>query len=101
MGKLVRDGIPDFIRNEGRAPHVRVLTLHQYENALLLKVVEEATELRDAEPGQRLEEMGDVLEVLEALATALGFTWEDVRAAADAKRDRRGGFAQRLWLETL
>jgi hypothetical protein len=43
--------------------------------------------------------LADVLEVLRALAAALGMSWEDVEAEAARKRDERGGFDQRIFLE--
>ena len=40
-----------------------------------------------------------MLEVLQALAAAHGMSWEDVVAEAARKRDERGGFDQRIFLE--
>ncbi len=40
-----------------------------------------------------------MLEVLRALAAAHGMSWEDVEAEAARKRDERGGFDQRIFLE--
>jgi predicted house-cleaning noncanonical NTP pyrophosphatase (MazG superfamily) len=40
-----------------------------------------------------------VLEVLRALAAAHSMSWEDVEAEAARKRDERGGFDQRIFLE--
>ncbi|WP_068271309.1 nucleoside triphosphate pyrophosphohydrolase [Aldersonia kunmingensis] len=42
MGKLVRDGIPDLIRADGRTPATRTLSSHAFLAALLDKLVEEA-----------------------------------------------------------
>jgi hypothetical protein len=44
-------------------------------------------------------ELADVLEVLRALAAAHGMNWADVEAEATRKRDERGGFDQRIFLE--
>jgi len=100
MGKLVRDRIPELIERDGRTPRTRVLDDDAYLCALLDKLVEEANELRNAEPGQRIEEMADVVEVLHALQHLLGLGEREVHAAADAKRVERGGFAGRIWLES-
>jgi hypothetical protein len=40
-----------------------------------------------------------VLEALQALAAAHGMSWGDVVAEAARKRDERGGFDQRIFLE--
>ena len=100
MGKLVRDRIPALIEADGRMPQTRVLSDATYLSALLDKLVEEAGELRAASPAHRLEEMADVVEVLRALGDHLGIAPADVLAAADAKRAERGGFAERIWLES-
>jgi predicted house-cleaning noncanonical NTP pyrophosphatase (MazG superfamily) len=100
VGKLVRDRIPELIAASGRTPHVRVLDEHEFNAALLEKLVEEVTELREADPMDRLEEAADICEVLWALLAAQGFTGGDLAVAAHDKRQRRGGFTQRLWLET-
>jgi hypothetical protein len=53
-----------------------------------------------AAPDRQLRsELADVLEVLRALAAAHGVSWEDVVAEAARKRDERGGFDQRIFLE--
>ena len=60
MGKLVRDRIPEIIRADGREPEVRVLSATDYLAALNEKLLEEAHELKGAEPESRLEEAADV-----------------------------------------
>lgn len=99
MGKLVRDRIPDIIRADGGDPLIRVLTQDEYRLALLDKLVEEATEARDAPSGDLLGELSDVWEVLAAILADRAWTTDDLRNAADAKRAERGGFQRRLWLE--
>ena len=49
---------------------------------------------------QLASELADVLEVLRALATAHGMTWEDIAShQARRKRAERGGFDRRIFLE--
>ena len=100
MGKLVRDRIPDLVRAEGREPDSRLLTGDEYTAALLAKVVEEAEELRDATTVEdRLAEAADVYEVLLTVAQLCGASMADVIRLADVKRQQRGGFHGRVWLE--
>ena len=99
MPKLVRDRIPEIIRAEGRACSTRTLTESEYRAALLHKLVEEATEARDAPPAELVNELADVLEVLDALTAAFGLTRADIEAEQARKREERGGFAGRLWWE--
>ncbi|MDQ1179238.1 nucleoside triphosphate pyrophosphohydrolase [Rhodococcus sp. SORGH_AS_0301] len=99
MGKLVRDLIPDIIEHSGRVPRTRQLDTHEFELALAEKLVEEADEFRRAGRNERPEELADVFEVVSCLASSLGLTIKDVAALAADKRERRGGFADRIWLE--
>ena len=97
--KLVRDGIPRIIEAGGGQPVTRVLDQAGYLTALRAKLVEEAEEAQTASGRQLRSELADVLEVLQALAAAHGMSWEDVVAEAARKRDERGGFDQRIFLE--
>ena len=97
--KLVRDGIPRIIEAGGGQPVTRLLDQAGYLAALRVKLIEEAEEAQAASDGQLRSELADVLEVLQALAAAHGMSWEDVVAEAARKRDERGGFDQRIFLE--
>ena len=100
MGKLVRDRIPEIIRESGGTPAVRRLEAAEYEGALHDKLMEEATELRESETREdRIEEAADVLEVILGIAQLHGFTFDDVLHRAESKRIARGGFTDRIWLE--
>ena len=98
-GRLVRDRIPEIIAAEGRTPIVRVLNDREYGEALLDKLCEETTELRDAEPHHRLGEAADVYEVLLSILALEGIDAGQLAVAAAEKRRTRGGFAQRWWWE--
>ncbi|MFI6295907.1 nucleoside triphosphate pyrophosphohydrolase [Nonomuraea sp. NPDC050790] len=98
MGKLVRDNIPEIIRRGGGEPDVRVLGVAEYRGALLAKLFEEATELREAPADEVAGEIADVYEVLRAIAAVDGLEWDAVEKVADGKRAERGGFRDRLYL---
>lgn len=97
--KLVRDRIPEIIGAEGHQPVTRALDHTGYQAALRGKLVEEAREAESAPEGQLALELADVLEVLQALASAYGMSWEDVLSEAERKRAERGGFDRRIFLE--
>ena len=42
-----------------------------------------------------------MLEVLRALTVAAGMSWEQLLALADDKRNRRGGFGGKIFLESV
>jgi predicted house-cleaning noncanonical NTP pyrophosphatase (MazG superfamily) len=97
--KLVRDQIPEIIAADGGQPVTRILDDIGYETALRIKLLEEAREAQAAQDGKLLPELADILEVLQALATAHDMSWEDVVSEAGRKRAERGGFDKRIFLE--
>jgi predicted house-cleaning noncanonical NTP pyrophosphatase (MazG superfamily) len=99
-GKLVRDKIPLIIESNGDTCITRVLPEDQYIDALQEKLKEETIELVNAGQEERLGELSDLLEVVFALAEADGYSISDLMIAADNKRSSRGGFSERLWLES-
>jgi predicted house-cleaning noncanonical NTP pyrophosphatase (MazG superfamily) len=70
--KLVRDRIPEIIGSRGDRAVARVLDEAAYRGALLAKLVEEAQEASRAGAEELPAELADVLEVLQALAKAVG-----------------------------
>ena len=97
--KLVRDRVPEIIRQDGHRAVTRVLDHDGFLAELLAKLVEEAQEARAASADDLPAELADVLEVLQAAVTAAGMTWEELLAVAEGKRARRGGFSRQLFLE--
>jgi predicted house-cleaning noncanonical NTP pyrophosphatase (MazG superfamily) len=99
-GKLVRDLIPDQIREGGRNADVRYLTGEALVGALGEKLVEEAHEAAEVvgERERLLEELADVREVVAALMDARGITEQELTRAAAAKVQQRGGFRSGAWL---
>lgn len=95
FNKLVRDRIPDMIRASGEIPNVRPLSDSEYLLSLDEKLDEEVGEYhRDG----GVEELGDIMEVLFALAETMDFSRQDLVAVCDEKRKKRGGFSQRQFL---
>lgn len=98
--KLVRDKIPDIIRNDGRKPIVKVISGNQLADALNQKLLEEHREFLDAPDGaKKLEELADLLEVIYGLANQIGVSKEELFNTCDEKRSARGGFVKGLFLE--
>lgn len=97
--KLVRDRIPDFLRAKGIFASAHTLPKEQLLQELLGKLEEEAIEAKTAERGKLAEELGDLLELLEAIASEAGILWEEVVKKQAAKRVERGGFQQGVFLE--
>ena len=101
--KLVRDKIPEIIRNSGNQCETATLSNLNYIEALREKLVEEANEAAIAKPEELAQELADVYEVMDALMAASGIEPEKVREIQKEKRSQRGGFDNRiklLWTET-
>jgi len=101
-GKLVRDLVPELIRESGRYPQVRHLSGRELMDALAAKLQEEAREAAEAivDRDHLLEELADVYEVMQALMALHGIQWRDVVGEADTKAQRRGRFETGAWLTT-
>lgn len=93
--KLVRDRIPEIMREKGEVPHLEVLDDAAYPCELLKKLDEEVAEYKES---GEAEELADILEVLLALAKAQGVSAEELQCICTEKRKVRGGFAKRIFL---
>lgn len=101
-GKLVRDLIPDLIRQSGRTVDVRYLAGDELLAALGAKLVEEAKEAAVVvrRRADLVEELADVREVIAALMAAGGITDQEVVEAGVAKAQERGAFRSGAWLDS-
>jgi predicted house-cleaning noncanonical NTP pyrophosphatase (MazG superfamily) len=100
--KLGRDKTLEGFKKEGVTPQYKMLTGKELYEALLLKLVEEADEVRDARSRQELiEELADVLEVIDALCKTQGISMEEIAPVKEAKLKERGGFEAGLYIETV
>ena len=94
--KLVRDNIPAMIEAEGRQPNVKELSGKKLWSALCDKLVEEHAEfLEDGDVG----ELGDMMEVILALAAQKGVGQGDLIELVETKRQKNGGFARGYFYE--
>lgn len=96
--KLVRDNIPDIIREQGETPVICTLNDEEYGIALEKKLREEVEEFL-AETN--LNELSDILQVLEAIASLHGWTDGEIQRACRDKAESRGGFRERIFLEKV
>lgn len=96
--KLVRDKIPQIIQAQGKTCVTEILSEEAYLQMVDAKLQEELTEYQES---KSLEELADLLEVMEAAVKARGYTWEELAAVRDQKRQKRGGFEDRILLKEV
>jgi predicted house-cleaning noncanonical NTP pyrophosphatase (MazG superfamily) len=95
MGKLVRDKIPDRIKESKETGVTKVMPDAQVNRFLVSKLVEEALEYREAStPMHRLEELADAFEIICALVEKNGSSIQELFDKADKKREKAGGFRE-------
>lgn len=96
--KLVRDRIPEIIEGSGKTCVTRILPLEEYLAALDAKLTEE---LAEYQADKSMEELADLLEVMMAVAEARGHSFAEVEVIRRAKAEKRGGFRERIFLESV
>ena len=101
--KLVRDRIPEVIREDGRtAVCSRLTEAGTRLDALKLKLLEESHELlRARSAASFVREAADVFEVLQSLAREYGVPWQVVAEATLSRRGQRGGFENGVFLHAV
>lgn len=95
FGKLVRDQIPDIIRQQGEIPYTAILSDDRYLAELNKKLTEEVSEYQQS---NELEELADVMEVIFAICRARGFSIDELQKIREDKLKRRGGFSEKIFL---
>lgn len=95
--KLVRDRIPEEINKEpGRKCKYRILNDEEYLKELNKKIIEEANEFVEE---NSIEELGDLMEVINAIMNIKGYNIEEVNQVMRDKENRKGAFNKKIYLE--
>ncbi len=94
--KLVRDRIPEIIREKNGNPVTHIAGEAEYWDKLKAKLSEEVAEFQDQE---NEEELADVLEVIDAIFAYKNFDPQAIQVIKHKKFQERGGFSQRIILE--
>jgi predicted house-cleaning noncanonical NTP pyrophosphatase (MazG superfamily) len=95
---LVRDRIPEVVRENGETPVTHVAEASEYRMRLREKLCEEAEEFRESgDPA----ELADVLEVITAIREAEGFEQSELERLREEKADERGRFSEGIVLERV
>jgi len=95
--KLVRDRIPENIDSEpGRKSQYRILDDTEYLKELNRKILEEANEFIEE---NSIEELGDLMEVINAIMKLKGYSMEEVNKVMKSKAEKKGAFDNKIFLE--
>jgi predicted house-cleaning noncanonical NTP pyrophosphatase (MazG superfamily)/inosine/xanthosine triphosphate pyrophosphatase family protein len=98
--KLVRDKITKHMLDNNQKPYgVKILSDKEYLSELIEKLLEEASELREAK-GQDdlLEEFADVLEIIKILKDLLNAE-NKIKEIKKKKNNKNGSFQKRIFIE--
>lgn len=96
--KLVRDRIPEIIKADGKTCVCETLSDEEYTRLLDQKLNEELAEYQES---KSLEELADLLEVMQAVVRARGWTLDELEQVRADKAAERGGFAKKILLKEV
>jgi len=100
--KLIRDGIPQSIIDQGRTPNTRILDDRDFEKEIFSKLVDEAKEVTETieDPEHLSEEIADVLEVIDAIVKTKKLNLDEIQKIKAQKRNAWGGFDKKVYLDS-
>ncbi|MBD5151824.1 MAG: nucleoside triphosphate pyrophosphohydrolase [Oscillibacter sp.] len=96
--KLVRDRIPEIIEADGKTCITEILSDTQYLEMLDAKLNEELAEYQES---KSLGELADLLEVMQAVVEARGWSWEQLEQVRQEKAAQRGRFEKKILLKEV
>jgi len=94
--KLVRDKVPEIMKQEGK-----IITTHIADDEEYWKRLKEKLRLEAAEftANEKIEELASVLEVIRAICDFKKIEMKDIEVLREKKAKERGGFAKRIILD--
>ncbi|MDR3551061.1 MAG: nucleoside triphosphate pyrophosphohydrolase [Candidatus Babeliales bacterium] len=102
VDKLIRDNIPQRLISKKIKSHERIMGQPEYIKALTTKLVEEAHECIEAQNlNELIEELGDVLEVINALAQAHNIDMKCIEEKRLQKQITHGSFNKRIYCDYI
>jgi predicted house-cleaning noncanonical NTP pyrophosphatase (MazG superfamily) len=93
FNKLVRDNIPNIIKNKKEKAITHIAKDKEYEEALTRKLHEEIDEFLE---NPCIEEAADILEVLHAICDFKKIDLKMLEEVRQKKAEERGSFKQRI-----
>lgn len=96
--KLVRDKIPEIIKQDNHNPKTHIADDNEYWEKLREKLIEEVNEFLIE---NNEEEFADILEVLHAISDFKQFNKEYVNQIRKEKAEKRGRFIDKIILDKI
>ena len=96
--KLIRDKIPEIIREKGDKPSTHTAVDAEYKVKLNEKLKEEVEEYLESE---RDEELADILEIIHAICQLKGLDKKALEEMRRQKADEKGRFDRKIILECV
>ncbi len=91
MEKLVRDRIPEIMKQKSLNPKITIAKPNEIEKLLINKLKEETQEFEET-PCK--EELADILEVVQALAVHINIDLKELERFRKNKANKRGAFTK-------
>lgn len=102
LDKLVRDELKTIYANLGQKATYRKLTLEDHKKQLVRKITEEVNEIDVSSPNANItDEIADIRQVLDDLMNLCDITEEQVKSTQIKTFDKKGGFINGTYVETL
>ncbi len=94
--KLVRDKIPEIIKENNEIPIIHIANDEEYWNKLKEKLKEEINEFLE---DNNKEELADILEVIYAIRDYMKINKEELEKIRLEKANKRGAFKKKIILD--
>lgn len=101
FNKLVRDKLREEYEKLGQFARYVVLSEEEHSEALKQKIIEEANEIPVVGRDDIISELADIFQVLDDFAALNGISEAEIQEVKQAKFNKKGGFAQGVFVETL
>jgi predicted house-cleaning noncanonical NTP pyrophosphatase (MazG superfamily) len=100
--KLIRDRIPEIIKKDGNTADIIILSEESFNQAIKQKLIEEATEVANAETRDDiLGELADLQEVMDTIKQMYNINTLEVNTTQAVKALQRGKFEKKLFLKSV
>jgi len=101
LDKLIRDKLRAEYERLNQKAVYRTLSKSELGEALKQKLIEEAKEIDVSDRQSIVEEVADAYQVLEDMLTVNSISFEEVQKVKLAKFEKKGGFTDATYIETL